>query len=537
MRLRIVFGRSLAVMFATCFLFSCAPKAHTLYLYSTNDLHGAFFSDTSSSAPSLSNVSELVNAQREKSGENSVLLIDVGDNLQGGDEVYYSNYKDTTSQKHLLTRVMEYIGYDAVVLGNHDIETGHPVYDKIKGEISIPYLAANAVDAESKVPYFTPYTIIKKGGVKVAVIGFENPNIAKWLAPSLWEGIEFLPTYPLAQDMVNRVREEHNPDLVILAVHGGLGTQEEHQVENPALYLAANVKGVDVVLAGHDHRVFSGKVFNGVDSVLVLDAGSRAKQVGYAEINLTKKGRKVLSKELESNIINMKGRSRDSEYDAYFSKDVEVVKEFVNQKIGEITEDISFEGALDGMSPYMNFIHLVQLESTGADVSISAPLSTKGKIKQGDVLYKNLFDLYRYENQLYVVKMSGAELKKYLEVSYHNWVKGIGPSFNYDSAAGLNYTVSRSGRKGKRVEITTMSDGSLFDLNKEYLVAMTSYRASGGGDLLLNSGINPSEIDERVVMRLPEIRELIYQYFNENKVVTPSEFIQNSKLGNWFFVK
>lgn len=528
-------NRLLLIIFGIVWCISCSnhEKVHTVYLYSTTDVHGAFFSN-----PSLSNVSAYINGKREEVGRESVLLIDVGDNLQGGDEVYYANYIDTISQKHLLTRVMEYIGYDAIVLGNHDIETGHRVYDRIKGEISIPYLAANAIDKSSNKPYFTPYTIIEKSGVKVAVIGFENPNIAKWLAPSLWEGIDFIPTYPLAQEIVDRVRKKERPDVVIIAVHGGSTSDEmNHDIENPALFLAANVKGVDIVLCGHDHRVLCKEVDNGEGKVLVLDGGSRAKYLGKIVVNVTKRGRSVISKEISGEIIEMKGRKRDEDYDHYFSEYVATVQDFVNHKVGELTEDLSFEGALEGMTPFMNFIHTLQLEATKADISISAPLSNKGGVKRGDVLYKNLFDIYRYENSLYVIKMTGAEILAYLETSYHNWVERIGPAYNYDSAGGINYNVRKSGKKGERVKITSMGDGTPFILEKEYLVAMTSYRVSGGGDLLENSGIKRSEIDERVVQILPEIREIIHQYFLENKIVTPSEFTSNSKLGRWKFVK
>ncbi len=519
----------LAVLLLLC---GCGPKEHTLYFYATNDLHGAFFGE-----PSLSNVSAYVDSKRCEVGEKSVILLDVGDNLQGGNEVYYSNYKDTTGRKHLFTRVTEFIGYDAIALGNHDIEAGHPVYDKINGEISIPYLAANAIDVETGKPYFQPYAILKKGGVKVAVIGFENPNIDKWLSPALWEGIKFIPTYPLADSLVKAVRQEHNPDLVVIAVHGGIGSAQEHQVENPALYLASNVKGVDIVFSGHDHRRFAGKVFNGEDSVLVMDGGSKARQLSEVKISFKKKGGKVYDKEVCGSLIDMKGRPRNEKYDAYFAEDVAVVNDFVNQKVGEITEDLDFGLALEGMSPYMNFIHYVQLEATGADVSISAPLSTSGMVKKGDVLYKNLFDLYRYENQLYVIKMSGAELKNYLEASYDLWVRKAGPAYNYDSASGINYTVSKRAPKGKRVVISSMSNGEKFDPQKEYTVAMTSYRASGAGDLLKNAGIDLSEVDSRCVMRLPEIRELIYEHLQKMGSVTPSELSKNPRLGNWNFVK
>lgn len=523
---------NLLIFAALLLLTSCGEKEHTIYIYATTDIHGKFIGENS-----LSNVSTYIDQKRGEYGEKSVFLIDNGDHLQGTNEAYYFNFKDTTGGKHLFSRVMEYIGYDAIVLGNHDIEAGHPVYDKIDAEMDIPYLAANAFDVESGEPYFEEYAIIRKGGVKVAVIGFENPNIASWLAPALWEGIEFVPTYPLADSLVAAVREKENPDVVVISVHGGIGVEDAHQVENPALFLAANVKGVDLVIAGHDHRRFVGKVWNGEDSVLVMDGGSRAKHLSEVKISFKKRGGELYDKKISGTLVDMKDVAQNTEFDAHFEADGKVVEEFVNVKVGEITEDLNFGEALDGMCGYMDFIHLVQLESTGADVSISAPLATSGRVPKGDVLYKNLFDLYRYENQLYVITMSGRELKDYLENSFDIWINGRGPAYNYDSAMGLNYTVKRSAKKGNRVKITTMADGRPFDLNGKYTVAMTSYRASGAGDLLKNAGIDPSEIEGRTINRLPEIRELIYEYLLEERVVVTSELSKNPKLGTWNFVK
>lgn len=521
------------LLFAVILLItSCAEKEHTIYLYATTDVHGNFIGENS-----LSNVHTFISQKRGEVGENSLFLIDNGDHLQGTNAVYYFNFKDTTGNKHLFTRVVEYMGYDAIAIGNHDIEAGHPVYDKIDAEMEIPYLAANAIDVESGKPYFQEYSIIKKGGVKVAVIGFGNPNISAWLAPSLWEGMEFVPTYPMADSLVKVVRERERPDIVVISVHGGLGSEDSHIPENPALYLASNVKGVDLVIAGHDHRRYVGKVYNGEDSVMVVDGGSRARYLSEVKISFRKKGGKVYDKRVSGQLLDMKDVPQDEEFDDFFSADGKIVEEFENVKVGEITQDLSFEDALDGMSDYMSFVHYVQLKSTGADVSISAPLATKGKIEKGDVLYKNLFDLYRYENQLYVITMSGKELKDYLENSFDMWIRGAGPAYNYDSAMGLNYTVRKSAKKGNRVKISSMADGRDFDLDGTYKVAMTSYRASGAGDLLKNAGIDPSKIEERIIDRYPEIRELIYEYLLEVEVVVPSELSQNPKLGKWNFVK
>ena len=168
---------------------------------------------------------------------------------------------------------MNYLNYDAVGVGNHDIEPGAKVYDKVVGELNMPYLAANAINTETGEPYFAPYTILNKNGVKVAVIGLTNPNIPSWLSPELWEGIKFEEVVPTLEYWVAQVREKESPHFVIAAMHAGLGDEESDDIENPAFFVAKNVKGIDLVLAAHDHRGVAEKFQNGDKEVWNLEGG------------------------------------------------------------------------------------------------------------------------------------------------------------------------------------------------------------------------------------------------------------------------
>src|SRR5690606_894837 len=129
------------------------------------------------------------------------------------------------------------------------------VYDKVATELNAPYLAANAINTKTQKPYFKPYTILNKNGVKIAVIGLTNPNIPNWLSPHLWKDIEFKEVVPVLEQWVEYVRKKEKPHFVIAAIHAGLGKEEDNEKENPARFVAANVKGIDLVLAAHDHKV------------------------------------------------------------------------------------------------------------------------------------------------------------------------------------------------------------------------------------------------------------------------------------------
>ena len=219
--------------------------------------------------------------------------------------------------------------------------------------------------------------------------------------------------------------------------------------------------------------------------------------------------------------------------------------------------------AYAGMSDYLNLIHTLSLGCAPAQVSFAAPLTYDGQVPAGKVLYNDLFTIYPYENQLFVVKMTGKEIKDCLEYSYDNWIytynpskphllkirnssdprtgqKGwsfVGRSYNFDSAGGLVYEVDVTKPYGKRVNIKSFADGSAFDEAAEYNVAMTSYRANGGGGLLKQgAGIDTYNIGDRVVARYPEIREMLYDFIMEHGSITPEIIGNPAVIGHWEFV-
>lgn len=523
-----------------------ADGEYTVTVCSTTDVHGAYFDsayvDNMAAKTSLAQVSSYLKELR--SGGIQPVLVDVGDNLQGDNAAYYFNYV-ATDVPHVYPRITAWLGYDAIVVGNHDIETGHDVYDRIAREMKMPYLAANAAfdrdengradmdeNPKDKVvsdSYFLPYCTVERGGVKVAVIGMTNGNIKSWLSSSIWHGIDFQVISVIAQQLVDAVIAKEKPQLVVLAVHSGTGAEQADR-ENEAYYLASVLKGVDLVLNGHDHRPVAKEVANPEGSVVLLDAGSKAAVVGQADFTLTVKNGRVVSKAVDYKLVPMDKYPADPEYVAAFKDDFNAVKAFANRPIGKLSDNIFLADALDGPSSYINLVQTVQLEASGADIAFAAPLSNSGVVPEGVVEFQDLVSIYKFENQLYTVELTGQQIKDYLEYSYDNWVNKTGPSYNWDSADGILYEVSKSAPKGERVRILSMCDGTPFDLAKTYKVAMTSYRASGGGDLLREGAkVDPETLV--IVDRMKDIRSLIGDYIAAREEIVPTVAT------NWKFVK
>ena len=548
-----------AVALASC----CRPEdgEYTFRILTTNDVHGRYFDSlyvTDATDNALTNAAWYVDSLRKEEGAENVILLDDGDCLQGDNAAYYFNYIDTTS-KHLFARMTEYIGYDAVVVGNHDIETGHKVYDRILKTMKVPFLAANAIRTDNGKPYFREYVTLERHGLKITIIGFTNPNIKGWLSPALWEGMTFESLIPMAQETVDRVVAKEKSDVVIVAVHAGTGAGDGASLESQGLDLYKSLRGVDFVVTAHDHK----PVVHRNDSICLINAGSHCRNLGLGTVTLKVEKGKVVSKTLDAGLLPVDKENVDKKMHELFREDFEAVKAFTLQEVGQLKTDLRTRDAYSGMSDYLNLIHTLSLGCTPAQISFAAPLTFNGFIEAGTLVYNDLFTIYPYENQLFVVEMTGREIKDYLEYSYDAWVNTVvsaddrllkitdrpdprtgqkkwsfvNRSYNFDSAGGLVYTVDVTQPCGQRVNVESLADGSTFDEAAKYNVAMTSYRASGGGSIMREgAGIDTDYIAERTVAYYPEIREILYEYLKANKEIAPEKIGDPAVIGSWKFV-
>jgi len=167
------------------------PQSLTIKIVQTSDVHGAVFPwdfmNDREFEGSLARVATYLRQEREKPGQ-EVIYLDNGDILQGQPVAYFSNFVDTT-RANIVSRALNFLKADAMTVGNHDVEAGPKVYNKVLAESRFPWIAANIVSASTGKPYFKPYAMINASGVKVAVLGMITPNVPNWLPPKLWEGM------------------------------------------------------------------------------------------------------------------------------------------------------------------------------------------------------------------------------------------------------------------------------------------------------------------------------------------------------------
>lgn len=549
--------KKLTILFISLIMSVCStnakkPKTVTLKFIETTDVHGMFFPTNYTTGKavggSMARVSSYVKSQRATYG-NNLILLDNGDILQGQPTNYYWNFIDTQDE-NIAASVVNYMGYDAQAFGNHDIETGHNCYDKWNREVKCPILAANMINAETGHPYTNPYKIIEREGVKIAILGMTTPAVPNWLSESLWSGIRFEEMVSCTRKWVKTIKEKENPDLIIGLFHSGLkgGITNDEYDENATLAVALRVHGLDAIFYGHDHlsnfgfiRQYEEKTddypfyfitkdggpssavsLSKTDSVLIVNPGSNAYNVGEATITLTMQNNKVVSKKITGQLVSMKSMPIDEEYMNYFADDIRRLQEYTTKKIGTFESSMNMGDAFFGSSAFIDFIHNIQMKTTGADISFTGPLAINTTINAGTVTTADMFNLYKFENTLYVIQMTGAEIKNYLEMSYGQWTNLMKSSDdhillfddknnernngfknfygNFDSACGIDYTVDVTKPEGQKVNILKMSNGQPFDTTKMYKVAINSYRGNGGGELLTKgAGIPKEELKSRIL--------------------------------------
>jgi len=529
---------------------SCTGSKGSLEIYATTDLHGMLlpFDNTEGEATdhSLANLASVV----ESGGNENIILLDNGDILQGDPLAYYYNFIDT-SAPHIVADILNHLGYDAASVGNHDIEAGHPVYDRVRSEYNFPMLAANAVDINTGEPYFKPFTVIKKKGLKVVVFGLITPSVPRWLPESLYKGIRFENMVSTARRWMPAIKAE-KPDLVIGLFHSGMGDESERgDDENSTLAVAMNVPGFDVIFCGHDHRQDIREVTdNGGNKVLVLDGGSRAGAVMNVTVTMEKDAEGGKKPSVIGKIIQMNTLPVSEDFIKRYSEASSKVREYTSEIIGRSTATVTTREAYFGPSAFVDLIHLMQLDLTGAQISLAAPLSFDQSIAEGDLRVRDMYRLYRFENFLYTVNMTGGEIDRHLEHSAGQWFRTMAnsgdymlnyrmedngspvivngsarlrnPSYNFDSAMGIRYTVDVSKPQGARVDITALDDGTPFSYSSTYTVAVNSYRANGGGGHFPAAGLTSEELESRIVSATErDLRYYITEWIRKKGTISP----------------
>ncbi|HHU01966.1 MAG TPA: bifunctional metallophosphatase/5'-nucleotidase [Christensenellaceae bacterium] len=511
----------------------------TITILGTSDLHGNIwgFSYEDNAETKNNGMARVYTYIKQVRAENpNTILIDNGDTIQGTimtDDLFNKN----PEREHPVIIAMNYMGYDAMTLGNHEFNWGIPSMKTILGRADFPMLCANVRTADGGLVTGEGWTIVEKDGVKVAIIGVVTPDVPIWDGGK--EGIDEC-TYEAANTAVKSAIAEigDKADLIVVSAHMGMYAEfdEEHGSDSAQKILDDNPE-IDAMLVGHMHMIVNEKQG---DTVI---GGPRNGGRDIVRFDITVGSDKAIV-DAKVDVIDMKDTEPAQEI-REIEKVVEAHNETINfiaggtgdgeeggAALGSTTAKFQPENEIAGIpsgrimdTPVMDLINKIQLENSQADVSSAALFKNTSDLPEGDINYGDIFNIYKFDNTLYRVPITGAELKAYMEWSaecYNQWVPGdINISFDpeypdylYDMFAGVDYEIDLSQPKGERIK-NVMFKGEPLKDDEELTLAVNNYRYSSA---LKSQGLVSGKKEWE---SSSSIRDMIVAYFAEHSPVAP----------------
>ncbi|MDB2150450.1 bifunctional metallophosphatase/5'-nucleotidase [Clostridium butyricum] len=515
-------------------------------IVATSDIHGNIlsFDYSTNAAPSkgmgLAKVSTYVKNLRANNP--NVMLIDNGDMIQGTPLSYYYDMIDKTSP-YPISKVMGAMGYDTETLGNHEfnygLDTLNRFMDSQKSE-GINILSANIYD-ENNNNFVNPYYIksfnIDGNTVKVGILGLTTKCIPNWEDPEHYKGLHFNDLVSEAKKYVP-IMKNHGADIVIVAAHSGEEGAADTIPENQVKAIATEVSGIDAIVAGHAHSTFTDNSLKNPDGkiVPVIEPGKWGNNISQIDIQLDSNKVKSIS---TKNIAMDSSIAEDSDIVSIIAPYQEKTLKYTSTIIGKSTGEFSGKDQTTKPTAIMDLINKVQANAAGTQLSIAAPLSASAYIPSGDITIKDVIGVYVFENYLYGIKMTGKQIKTWLEYSARYYKQASNendpivkdqnfnvPDYNLDQLYGATYDIDLTKPVGNRI-VNLKYNGKLIKDTDTFTVAINDYRYNGGGGFMKEAGIsntNPSIVTYSSAKKLGDdgqVRSLMTSYIKEKGVITP----------------
>lgn len=543
----VLLARAAALAAVASALVACASnprpgstEAIDLVVAATTDVHGRltgwdYYAGAADSIRGLSRAATIVDSVRE-ANPNRVVLVDAGDLLQGNPLAFVGARVDTT-HPHPVIAAMNVMRYDAAVVGNHDFNYGLATLGRAIRQASFPFLAANAYLANGARAY-PAFVIVQRGSLRVGIVGATTPGSMVWDRENLRGRVVIRDIVPEVRTAVAEARAK-GADVIVVTMHSGLSGQSGYDTvstglpsENVAARVAREVQGIDLIVFGHSHQEVPDTV---IGRTRLLQPKNWATSVGVAHLVVERSAGRWRVASSRGATVQSAGHTESAAIVSAVSRAHDATVAYVNRAVGTTSVVWRADSARVRDTPLMDFVLEVERRTAGADLASGSAFSLDARLDAGPVTVAELARLYPYDNTLRAVRVSGRQLRDYLEFSaryYRTFAGDSGrgtplvneriPGYNFDIIAGADYVMDVSRPLGSRITSLSVKGKPVVDTDT-FTLAVNNYRQTGGGGYAMLQGA-PVVYD-----RQQEIRQLLIDEVARQRTLEPNAYFT----ANW----
>jgi 2',3'-cyclic-nucleotide 2'-phosphodiesterase / 3'-nucleotidase / 5'-nucleotidase len=513
------------------------PGRFDLVIAATTDVHGRlrgwdYYANAADPARTLAGAATIVDSVRT-ANPGRVLLLEGGDILSGNPLLYVAA-KIAPPPVHPVIAAMNVMHYDAAVLGNHEFNFGVPALRAAIAKAAFPFVAANVRDARGR-PFVAPYTLIDRRGVRIAVIGGTTPGSMLWDRDNLREaGLTVTDIVASVRSTVAEVKRR-KADVVVVLLHSGLDGAATYDTvatglpsENVAARVPREIDGINLVVYGHSHAELVDSTINGA---LLVQPRNWAASVAVATLTLEKSKGKWAVVKHRGQSVKVAGHIESPAVLAASAATHKATVAWVTTPVGRTAVAWRADSSRVVDAPITDLINEVMRRASGAELSATAAFSLDATLDTGAVTQAALSRLYPYENTLRAVRITGAQLRAFLEQSalYYRTLSPDGsapagglvdpriPGYNFDVVTGVDYVIDVAQPAGSRITTLTRN-GRAVQPTDTFTMALNNYRQSGGGGyaMLANAPV--------VFQKDVDIRSLIIEEVAKAGTLDPAKY-------------
>lgn len=528
-------------------LWGCAPASLPrneepvdLVVATTTDVHGRlrawdYYANQAETVRGLSRAATIVDSVRS-ANPGRVILLDAGDLMQGNPLAYVAA-RVSTDRTNPVIAAMNAMQYDAAAIGNHEYNYGVPYLDSAIRQASFPFLSANTYRIEpAGIHAYRAWTLVERAGIRVGIVGATTPGVTVWDAENIRGRLRFGDIVPAVKEAVTEVRRA-GADVVLVAVHSGLNEPASYDTvttgvpsENVAARIATEIPGVDLILYGHSHKESRGTT---IGQTLLIQPKNWATSVDVAHLQVSRSGGRWTVTQKRSDLVQAAGHAENAAVLAATEPLHRETVAYVTTPIGTAAERWSTDSARVKDSPLIDFILETERKAAGTDLASTAAFSTDVVLTPGPVTIAEVAQLYPYDNTLRAVRISGKQLRDYLEFSarYYQSLQSADavlkadptiPGYNFDIVSGVDYTIDVTRPIGSRITRLDYQGRPVRD-DDSFTMALNNYRQTGGGGYAMLAGA-PVVYDKQ-----QEIRQLLIDEVKARGAIRQSDYFK----ANW----